>query len=421
MNIRAKGFKHFTGINETLEIIFKSMRKQNRGNETLQLDQALNRVLASDIISDMNIPESDRSAMDGYAVISEDTFGVSENNPITLRIIGRIEIGEIPRVQIRKGEAVAVATGSCMPKGADAVVKVEYTKKIKEDKIRVVEIVVPHQNVAKTGEDVKKGQIVLKKGTKIMPQDIGLLAALGKAKVSVIRKPIVAIISTGNELIDVSENRREAKIFDINRPMTKASIISIGGEPLDLGISLDNTEEIRKRLEQALSASDIVLISAGTSVGEKDLIPDVLNSFNGPGLLIHGVSIKPGYPTGLAVINGKPVISLPGYPVSNAIAFRVLVKPLLARILETKEDNEPVVRARISRRVATPGGLRTFVRVKISKGKKGLIAEPIMAAGAGVISSLSSADGLLIVNEDCEGVDEGEEVEVVLLRPIIVR
>jgi molybdopterin biosynthesis enzyme len=164
----------------------------------------------------------------------------------------------------------------------------------------------------------------------------------------------------------------------------------------------------------------MVLISAGTSVGEKDLIPTVLKSLEEPGMLVHGVSLRPGYPTGLAVIDGKPVISLPGYPVSNAVAFRVFAKPLIARILGTVVDVEPIVRAKMARRVATPGGLRTFVRVKISRSEDGLTAEPIMASGAGVISSLTEADALLIIPEDSEGVDEGEEVELRLLRPIKV-
>ncbi len=377
-------------------------------------------MLSSDIVSDVNIPNDDRSAMDGYAVTAEETFGASETNPAMLKIVGSVDIGKAPRINVGNGEAAAVATGSYMPNGADAVVMVEYTKRLEEGGVQVVKPVVPGQNVSKTGEDVKKSQIVAKKGTKIKPQDIGMLAALGRAEVTVVRRPRVAVISTGDELIDPGEEQKEAKIYDINRYLTKASITESGGEPLDLGIAKDNLEDILNLLKQALSTADIVLISAGTSVGEKDLMPTVLNSLGEPGMLVHGVSLRPGYPTGLAVIEGKPVISLPGYPVSNAVAFWVFAKPLIARFLGTGVDFEPTVRAKMSRRVATPGGLKTFVRVRISRGKGVLIAEPIRASGASVISSLTSADGLLIIPEASEGVDEGEEVEVRLLRPLKV-
>jgi molybdenum cofactor synthesis domain-containing protein len=415
-----KGFKHYTGIDEALDIVLKTMRQVDIGSETILLDEALNRVLASDIVANVNIPQADRSAMDGYAVIAEDTFGASETNPAILNLAGKVEIDKTPQIKIEKGKAVAVATGSYMPKGADAVVMVEYTKMLKEVRTQIVKAVVPGQNVSKIGEDVKKGQVVVKKGTKIQPQDIGILAALGIARVPVVIIPKVAVISTGDELIDLGEEQKETKIYDINRHLTMASVTESGGEPLDLGIAKDNPDDIRNRLKQALSSADMVLISAGTSVGEKDLIPAVLKSLEEPGMLVHGVSLRPGYPTGLAVIDGKPVISLPGYPVSNAVAFRVFAKPLIARILGTVVDVEHIVRAKMARRVATPGGLRTFVRVKISRSEDGLTAEPIMASGAGVISSLTEADALLIIPEDSEGVDEGEEVELRLLRPIKV-
>lgn len=389
--------------------------------ETVPLDEALHRVLASDITSNTNIPSADRSAMDGYAVTAEDTFGASETNPVELRITGRVRIGEIPNIKVGRGEAAAVATGSYLPRGeVDAVVMVEYTR-VSGDRLQIVKPVVPGQNVAKRGEDVKKGQVVVKKGTRIRPQDIGIIAALGVAEVPVVTRPRVTIISTGDELIDPGERRKEGKIYDINRHIIKAAVLEAGGEPLDLGIVGDNAEDIRTRLKQALASADIVLISAGTSVGERDLVPGILATLGEPGMLVHGISLRPGYPTGLAVVNGKPVVSLPGYPVSNAFAFRVIVRPLLARFLGSDVDTEPTVRARLARRVAAPGGLRTFVRVRLVEtgdDESGLVAEPIMASGAGVISSLTQADGLLIIPEDSEGVDEGEEIEVVLLRPL---
>lgn len=406
-------------MDKALDIVFKAVGRVKKSSEKVPLDEALNRVAASSVVSDANIPDADRAAMDGYAVVAEDTFGASETNSVELKAVGMVEIGEPPRVSVRRGDAVGVATGSYMPPGADAVIMVEYTTKVGGDRVQVVKPVVPSQNVSKTGEDVKKGQVVVDKGVRIRPQDVGILAALGRSEVSVVKKPRVAVISTGNELIDVGEERKASKIYDINRHMTKASVVDAGGEPVDLGIVKDNFNDIKDLLKQALSSADIVVISAGTSVGEKDLVPPVLDSLgSGRGMLVHGVSIRPGYPTGVAVIEGKPVVSLPGYPVSNATAFRVLVKPLIHRLLGVRVGVEPTVRARMSRRVANPGGLRTFVRVRLSGDEDGVFtAEPIMASGAGVISSLSEADGLVVIPEDCEGVDVGEEVEVKLLRP----
>jgi molybdopterin molybdotransferase len=355
--------------------------------------------------------------MDGFAINAEETFGASESNPAEIKIIGAVHIGETPRIGIGRGEAVAVATGSHMPEGADAVVMSEYTRVVGE-RLEVVTSVVPGENVSKRGEDVKKGAVVIKKGTRIRPQDIGILSALGIHEVSVTKKPRVAVISTGDELIDPGEEWIKGKIYDINRHMTKAEIIEAGGVPLDFGIVRDDSDEIRESLVRALARSDIVIISAGTSVGERDLVPNILEEIGEPGLLVHGVSLRPGYPTGLAVVDEKPVVSLPGYPVSNAMAFREIVRPLLARFLDTNINVEATVRARLSRRVAAPGGLRTCVRVTLSGDKDNLVAEPIAASGAGLISSLTKADGLLIISEDSEGVDVGEEADIVLLRPL---
>ena len=391
------------------------MKQIKMGKETIPLIRSLKRIIASDIVSNVNIPRADRAAMDGYAVIAEDTFGSSENNPAILKVMGKIGIGEIPMIMGGFGKAIGVATGSNMPKKTDAVVMIEYTKE-ERNHLHIVRPVVPGQNVSKIGEDVKKGQVVVKKGTQTTPQDIGIIAALGCTNVKVMKKPRVAVISTGDELIDLGKTQKGAKIYDVNRHMTIASIIKLGGEPYDLGIVTDNYERIKKLLKKAIAKAEIVIISAGTSVGEKDNVPAVLRSLSGKNDLIHGVSLRPGYPTGLIVIDGKPIVSLPGYPVSNAIAFRVFVRPLIAFLLETDETFECTVKAKLSRRVANTSGLRTFVRVRLFMSQNKWIAEPIMASGAGTISSLTGANGLLIIPENKEGIDEGEEVEVRLLR-----
>jgi len=391
------------------------MSQIKNGKETIPLIESLDRIIASDIASNENIPRSDRAAMDGYAVIAEDTFGASENNPAIIEVIGKVGIGEIPKIMGGSGKAVGVATGSNMPQESDAVVMIEYTK-VDKNHLHIVRPVVPGQNVLKIGEDIKEKQIIVKKGTRITPQDIGILAALGITNVEVMKKPRVSVISTGDELIDLGDIQKGAKIYDVNRHMTIASIIKLGGEPIDLGIVNDNYEEIKKRLKKAITSADIVVISAGTSVGEQDIVPSVLDSLTEKNDLIHGVSLRPGYPTGLIVINGIPVVSLPGYPVSNAVSFRVFVRPLIAFLLQTEEDLDYTINAKLSRRVVNTGGVRTFVRVRLFMDHDKWVAEPIMASGAGIISSLTGANGLLIIPENKEGIDEGEIVEVQLLR-----
>lgn len=410
-----KGFKYYNSIDDSLEKVLKSMKKTKNIREKIEFNQSLDRIIALDVVASENIPRFNRAAMDGYAVISEDTFGSTENNPSILKIAGKVAIDKISTVDGEKGKAIAVSTGSNMPFGTDSVVMVEYTKKEKE-KLLIFKAVVPNQNVSNIGEDIKKGQVVLKKGIKITPQDIGIFAALGQKIIEVVKKPNVAVISTGDELIEIGEELKDAKIYDINRHMTIASLIKLGANPLDFGIVKDNLNDITNTMKKALSQAEMVLISAGTSVGEKDLVANVLESLSNKNEFIHGVSLRPGYPTGLTVIDGKPVISLPGYPVSNAIAFRVFVNPIIAHILGTKEEIEKTIRAILTRRVVNRGGLRTFVRVKIILDENKIKAEPIMSAGASILSSLTDANGLLVIPEDTEGVDEGEEVEIILIR-----
>ncbi len=410
-----KGFKYYNAIDDSLNKIIKSIKMVDNKTEKVVFNKSLGRVIAVDVISREDIPRINRAAMDGYAVIAEDTFGSTENNPAILEIAGKVAIDKISAVNGEKGKAIAVSTGSTMPFGTDSVMMVEYTKK-ENDKILIFKSVVPNQNVAKIGEDIKKNQVVLKKGTKITPQDIGIFAALGLQNIEVMKKPNVAVISTGDELIEIGEELVDAKIYDINRHMTIASLIELGTNPIDFGIVKDNLNDITIRIKKALSQTEIVLISAGTSVGEKDLVSNVLELLSNKDTFIHGVSLRPGYPTGLSIIEGKPVISLPGYPVSNAIAFRVFIRPLIAHILETNEEIDKTIKAILTRRVVNRGGLRTFVRMKIILDQNNIKAEPIMSAGAGILSSLTSANGLLVIPEDCEGIDDGEEVDIILLR-----
>jgi len=279
---------------------------------------------------------------------------------------------------------------------------------------------VPGQNVSKRGEDVAENENVLLSGTILQPPDVGILAAIGSLRIEVIRKPIVAILSTGNELVEPGMKLGESKTADINRYALSAAVLDAGGESLDFGIARDEEDEIKYRISKGLVVADIVLVSGGTSVGEEDLIPELIDNLGSPGLIVHGISIRPGKPTALAAIGKKPIILLPGNPVAALIAFDVFVRPIISRMFGISSGRErgELLKAKITRRVPSNPGIRDFVRVKVEKRGVEYFADPIRAKGAGIISSMVRANGMVIIPEEKEGIEEGEEVEVTLLRPL---
>lgn len=411
------GFKHLTTVRDALRIVLSNLPKKSVGVETVPLWATLSRIVARDLVSPVDVPPFDRAAMDGFAVIAEDTYGATVTAPVFLRTVGSVRIGTAPRVSVARGEAVSIVTGGQMPKGANAVVMVEYTKQHEDGTVEVADEVHPAENVARAGEDVRQGTVVLKKGTRILPQDLGMLTYLGLNEVPVMLKPRVAVLSTGNELFD-QPTISSGKIPDVNRPTLIGALRDLGCEPVDLGIVPDELDRIRSELEQGVRTADMVLVTAGTSVGPGDVVPRVIDSLGKPGMLVHGVAMRPSMPTGLAVVDGKPVVSLPGYPVSAYIAFLEFVHPLLSHMLETNFLPRPKVSARLSQRVVGILGSRTYVRVLVGETDEGCVAQPVRTSGAGILSSLVKANGFIIVPEHVEGYEEGHEVEVELFRPL---
>jgi len=385
--------------------------------ESVPVAKGLNRILAEDVAADQSVPSFAKSAMDGYAVIAEDTFGASQTNPSLLRIVGESRIGEPPRVVLHKGQTVSIATGAPVPQGADAVVMLENAKRLDSGDVEIYAPVAPGENVSQVGEDVRKGSVVLERGRKLKPPELGLLVALGRRAVEVVRRPKVGVLSTGNELSDTYPVVA-GKIADINRPMLMAMVEECGGTPVDLGIAKDDAEEISRKLRQGLRSADTVLVTAGTSVGKGDLVPDIINALGRPGMLVHGIAMRPSLPTGLAVVEGKPVVSLPGLPVSAMFAFSTFVQPLILRMLGTEPDPQPKVKARSTKRIVGVPGFRTFVRVLVRDEEGKLIAEPLRTPGSGILTTLTRANGIVVVPENIEGFDEGAEVEVQLFRPV---
>lgn len=378
---------------------------------TVPVYQALNSVLAEDIIADEDLPRFDRSAMDGYTVRAEDTFEASQFKPKTLRITDGNEVG--------KKQAKQVWTGNPIPDDANAVIMLENTKRINGE-IEVWVPVTPGENISKRGEDISKGEVAVKAGTRLKPQHLGLIVALGITEVKVVDKPKIAILATGNELIEIGGKPRENQIFEVNRLILAALCQELGAEPFDLGIAKDDVNEIVKKLKVGLKRADAIITTGGTSVGASDLVPAAVNSVGKPGVIVHGIAMRPAMPTALAIADKKPIIILSGNPVAAMIGFEVFARPLICKMLGLKQEFRPVVKAKITRRVSTALGRKSFVRVHISQRGEEFFAQPVSTLGSGVISTMTKANGYVVVPENQGGLEEGELVTVHLFDSIEV-
>jgi molybdopterin molybdotransferase len=402
--VRLRGFQKLVTIEEAKKLFFNSLKIGRRKTEIVSVWCALNRVLAEDIIAEEDLPRFDRSAVDGYAVRAEDTFGASQFKPRTLKLTNASEL--------ESGEAKQVWTGNPLPKGSDAVLMLENVKPIGDSQIEVWTAVTPGENVSKRGEDIAKGEVAVKAGTRLKPHHLALISALGKSEIKVFEKPKVAILATGNELVEVGEKPREDQIYETNRVLLASLCHELGAQPIDLGIAKDNVEEISEKLKHGLEKADAVITTGGTSVGASDLVPTAINRLGEPGVLIHGVAMRPAMPTALAIVNDKPIIVLSGNPVAAFFGFEVFTRPLILKMLGVENEPRPVVTARLTRRTSTALGRKTFVRVRVFQQNGEFFAEPISARGSGIISTLTRANGYVIVPENREGLEEGETVQV---------
>jgi molybdopterin molybdotransferase len=404
--VRLKGFEKLTPIEKALQLFFDNLRVERLNLTTIPLHEALNRVLAEDIIAEENVPRFDRSAVDGYAVKAKDTFEASQFKPKTLRITDENEVGE--------KQAKKVWTGTPIPKGANAVVMLENVNQI-DSKIEVWTSVTPGENISKKGEDIRKGEVAVKAGTRLKPQHLGLIAALGIVEVKVVEKPKIAILATGNELVEIGGKRRDGQVFEVNRLILSALCRELDVKPVDLGIAKDDVEEISQKIKKGFENADIIITTGGTSVGILDLVPEAVNKIGKPGVLVHGIAMRPAMPTALAVADGKPVIILSGNPVAAMVGFEVFARPLICRMLGLKkEESRLIVKAKTTKRVSTALGRKTFVRVHVFQHNGEFFAEPISARGSGIISTMTRANGYVVVPENREGLEKGESVLAIL-------
>ncbi len=401
---RLKGFQKLTPVEDALETFFTSLDLQSTLKTTVLTADALNRVLAEDITAKADLPSIDRAAMDGYAVIAEDTFGATQQKP---RLFTFTEKDVLTQNHVKQ-----IWTGNPLPKNANAVVKLEDTE-MANAKLEVFSPITPGENVSKRGEDVQKGQTAIRAGTRLKPQHLGLMAALGETKVIVHEKPRVGIIATGNELARLGTILHGNQIYDTNRLVLAALCQENGAESVDLGIAKDSINDIEKHLKIALEKTDLTITSGGTSVGGADLVPDAVRALSKSGIIIHGIAMRPAMPTALAAVNRKPIIVLPGNPVAAIMGFEVFARPLLARLQGLRyAEPRPTVEAEMTRRTATTLGRKTYVRVCVRKRNGRLYAEPISTKGSSILSTMTRSNGYIAVPENREGLEKGETVLV---------
>jgi molybdopterin molybdotransferase len=382
-------------------------------SEHVALADALDRILAVDLLSPYDLPDFDRSTMDGFAVRAADTYGATEGLPAYLNLAGEVLMGQSAETAVRPGATIRISTGGMLPGGADAVVMVENTQAVDANTIEVTRPAAPGENVLRVGEDIRSGATVLPRGHRFRPQDLGGLAALGIVNVDVARRLRVAIISSGDEVVPPEQQPAPGQIRDVNCSTLSALVQHAGHQPIPFGIVPDRYEEIERAVRRAVDAADVLILSAGSSVSTRDMTADVLNNVGQPGVLVHGVALRPGKPTVLAVANGKPLFGLPGNPVSCMVTFDLFVAPTLAHLTGALEPPRRTTQARLSHNISSAAGREDYVQVRLEQREDGIWAIPVFGK-SNLIYTLIRADGMVKVHLDANGLSAGDTVPVVL-------
>jgi len=409
-------------LTEFLRVITADQFVQLLGNfmqlpaERIPLDAALDRILSEDIAACEDLPEGSRSTVDGFAVRAEDTFGASDSIPAFLDLAAAVTMGTMPDFEIHTGQAAQIPTGGFLPRGADAVVMVEYTNSAGNRSIEVIKPVTVKTNVLEKGEDTKTGEILLPMGKKLRSQELGFLAALGVLDVDVYRQPRVAIISSGDEVVPIDRKPSLGQIRDANSHSIAALVRSSDSEPIILDIVPDNADLLRDAINNGLAQADVVVISGGSSVGARDLLVDTVAALPGVEILAHGVAIRPGKPVLLASQRGKPIIGLPGHPVSALMVAQVFLAPFLHYLQGGRMGKGPLgyrMQATLATSFHSTIGLEEYVRVWIEETTEGgFVVHPVFGK-SGMLSTLVKASGIVLVPMNVEGFSKGKLVQVV--------
>jgi molybdopterin molybdotransferase len=384
--------------------------------ENVALDASLSRRLSVDPVAAEDLPVHARSTVDGYAVRAEDTFGASDANPALLEVIEPVRMGSIPEHSLGAGQAAPIPTGGFLPRGADAVVMVEYSNPAGEGNVEITRPVTLRTNVLEKGEDFKAGDALLGKGTRLRFQDIGYLAAAGFSEVSVYRKPKVAVLSSGDEVVPIDRQPRPGQIRDANGHSLAALVREAGGEPVLFDIVPDRADRLLEALEKAVARCDVVAISGGSSVGARDLMKDAVKSMDGTEILAHGIAIRPGKPTLLAKKDDKAIFGLPGHPVSALVVAQVFLAPFLhylqgARLVKGPLGNrtDVVLRSAIHSTI----GLEEYIRIWIEETEGGILEAHPVYGKSGMLSTMVKANGMLVIPLSLEGFSRGETVAAI--------
>jgi molybdopterin molybdotransferase len=385
--------------------------------EPKNIDDALDRILYENVLSTERLPEWPRSTVDGFAVRAEDTFGASESIPALLNCVDSVRMGSMPEFSLEAGQAAQIPTGGFLPRGADAVVMVEYTNPAGIDNVEVMRPVTTKTNVLECGEDAKPGEALMLRGKRLRPQEIGFLAALGITEVRVYRRPRVAVISTGDEIVPMENQPRMGQVRDANAHSICALVRDSGADPVPFDIVPDNSAVLKEVLEEALAQADVVAISGGSSVGARDLMVEVVSRLPGIEILAHGVAIRPGKPTLLANQSGKAIFGLPGHPVSALVVAQVFLAPFLHYLRGCELVKGPLGnrrKAKLATSVHSTIGLEEFVRVRLEKREEIDLAYPVFGK-SGMLSTMVKADGVLTIPMNVEGFLKEDVVQIVEL------
>ena len=397
-------------VEEALQVILKSI--QVLGLEKVDILSSLGRVLGEDIYAPYHIPHWDNSAMDGYAVIQKDIKDATPENPATLKVVADLPAGYTAKRDLKKGEVIRIMTGAPIPEGSDTVVMVEDTKR-DGDQVEIFKANSKGDNIRKAGEDVSKGALVLPSGSVIHPAEVGMLASLKRSFVSVYQRPIVAVISTGDELIDVDENLTGGKIVSSNTYSLSSLVRYVGATPLILGIAKDRSEELLDRFKVAVRA-DMIISSGGVSVGDYDLVKDILKEL-GAEMKFWKVAMRPGQPLAFGVIEGKPTFGLPGNPVSCMVSFEQFVRPSILKASGYRQIFRPLIEARLKESINKKVGKKYFIRCIVSMEEGKYVVTTTGEQGSGILMSMVRANGLIVLPEEKTTFEAGEMVKVQIL------
>ena len=409
------GRSGLVSVRQARDTLLRALAGVRTATEIIPLAEAFDRVLAEPVTAREDLPQEARSTMDGYAVRAADTFGASQSMPCYLSITGEVKMGEAATGEVEKGCCHKIPTGGLLPRGADGVVMLEQTVPVDETMIEVVKGVGAGTNLIQRGEDIGAGEEALPAGQLLRPQDIGLLAGLGIAEVTVTKKVRVGILSTGDEIVPHTATPEPGQIRNINTLALAGQVLRAGGVYVDYGIVPDREETFLPAMEKAVAENDIVLFSGGSSVGIRDLGERMVEAIGPPGVLVHGVTLKPGKPILIGMSGTRPLFGLPGHPVSAMVCFDIFVRPAIAHLSGVLGADLPLpsVEAKLSRNLNSAPGRRDVIRVKLVKEDGGFRAEPILGK-SGSISTLSRAHGYFLIEEDSQGVTEDSAIKVYL-------